>query len=90
MTEIIKYTNRYRDTYYYEPKVDNQFLFVMTGTSMQYCRMGGLEGQEGVDHSNLGFFDPAGGPFIGLGAKLPIGTVKHIKSTEDGIIIEVE
>lgn len=82
--------NRHGEEYSFYPKGNNQYKFVMTGSSMKYCRMGGLEGQEGVDHSNLGFFDPAGGPFIGLGAKLPIGTVKHIKSTEDGIIIEVE
>lgn len=90
MNDFFKYTNRHSDTYWYEPEGNNQFKFVMTGSSMKYCRMGGLEGQEHVDHSNLGFFDPAGGPFIALGSKLPIGVVKHIKSTEDGLIIEVE
>jgi hypothetical protein len=82
--------NRYGDKYSFEPIGDNIYKFVMTGDSMNWCRYGGQENQDGIDYNNLGFFDPSGGPFISVGNELEIGIVKHIKSTADGIIIKVE
>ena len=81
--------NRHGDEYSFEHLGNNIYKFVMGGTSMRYCRMGGFEGQDVVDHTSLSYFDPAGGPFIGIGDKLSIGTVKHIKSSSEGFMIEV-
>lgn len=85
-----KYRNRYNDVYYYEPVNEKTYKFVMEGDSMKWCRYGGLENTHGVDYNNLGMFDPSGGPYVALGDVLPIGKVKHLRSTDDGVIIEVE
>jgi hypothetical protein len=85
-----KYRNRYGDEYWFDEIGPNQYLFVMDGDSMKYCRFCGREMQEGVNMNDLGFFDPSGGPFIGIGEKLPFGTVNRIQSLEEGIVITVE
>lgn len=85
-----KYRNRYGDEYWFDEIGLNQYLFVMDGDSMKYCRFGGHHLQEGVDRNDLGFFDPSGGPFIEVGTKLPFGTVNRIQSLEEGIVITVE
>ena len=84
-----KYRNRYGDEYWFDSMGPNQYLFVMEGDSMRYCRFGGREMQEGIDYNDLGFFDPSGGPFIEVGMQLPFGTVKRIQSLEEGIVITV-
>jgi hypothetical protein len=48
-----KYKNRYGDEYWFESIEPNQYRFVMTGTSMKYCRYGGRELQEGIDIMTL-------------------------------------
>ena len=85
-----KYRNRYGDEYYYELVGENTYKFVMEGDSMKWCRFGGLENQHGVDYNDLGMFDPSGGPYVDIGSRLPIGVVKRLRSTDEGIIIEVE
>jgi len=61
----------------------------MEGTSMDYCRYGGKEGQEGLDTNDLGMFDPSGGPYICLGTKVDDKPVVKIASTDVGFIVEV-
>lgn len=84
-----EYTNRYGDTYRWTPKGDNKYLFEMDGNSMKYGRMGGREGVKGIDMSNLGMFDPSGGPYVGLGTEIDGKPITRISSTEDGMLVEV-
>ena len=85
-----KYTNRYRDQYWFEKVSSTTYRFVMEGDSMKYCRTGGKEGVEGIDTSNLGMFDPSGGPYVGLGIKIDNRPIKKIASTDAGFVMEVE
>ena len=82
--------NRHGVEYHYEKVSDNTFKFVMEEAGMQYMRYGGREGQDRPDINNLGFFDPSGGPFVGIGSKIESGTVTRIMNTEDGIFVEIE
>ena len=78
--------NRYGNEYNFEKVNDNTYKFVGEFT---YGRMGGLEGQDGIDMNNLGFVDPSGGPFIGHGYMIESRPVTRIMSKEDGIFFEV-
>ena len=82
--------NRYGDEYHWEKLNDNEYKFVMEGDSMKYCRYGGKEGQEGIDLNDLEMFDPSGGPFIAVGGLIEVGTVTHIRSTDEGFIVTVK
>ena len=85
-----KYKNRYGDEYWFENTEPNKYRFVMPGNSMKYCRFGGRELEEGIDDNNLGMFDPSGGPYVAIGTQLPIGKVKHIQLSEEGVVLTVE
>lgn len=85
-----KYTNRYGDSYHFEPISDNKLKFVMEGKSLDYVRFGGKENIPGIDDNDLGFFDPSGGPFIKIGTTIQGRKVTKISNTNDGIILEVE
>jgi len=86
--------NRYGDEYHWEKLNDKEYKFVMSGSSMDYCRSGGKEGQEEIDMNDLGFFDPSGGPFVSIGYELwdeDLGTYKiieRIRGSEEGFIVE--
>jgi hypothetical protein len=67
---------------------ENTFQFEMKESEMQYCRYGGLEGQERLDYNNLGFFDPSGGPFIGVGGKIFGKTISRIFLENEKIYME--
>ena len=88
--------NRYGDEYHWEQISENEYRFVMQGTSMKYCRFGGKEGQKRIDPDDLGMFDPSGGPYVGIGhqlwdeKELTYKTVNHIQSTENGFIVRVK
>ena len=82
--------NRHGVEYHYEKVSDNKFKFVMAEEDMQYMRFGGREGQDRPDLIDLGFFDPSGGPFVGIGSKIENGTVTRIMSTDDGILVEID
>jgi hypothetical protein len=62
--------NRYGVEYCFVKYDDNLYRFNMSEEGMNYMRMGGIEGQEELDHYNLGFFDPSGGPFVAIGSKI--------------------
>ena len=79
------YKNRYNDEYTWVILSENEYQFRMTGDSMKYCRYGGREGVEGIDTSNLGMFDPSGGPFVGLGMEIDGKPITRLYSTEDGV-----
>jgi len=58
--------NRYGEVITFDAEGDH---YVMNGGT--YLRFGGKEGQQEVDYNELGFVDPSGGPFIGIGDMLP-------------------
>lgn len=81
--------NRHGVEYNFVKVGENRYRFEMDEAEMQYMRMGGREGQESIDKSNLGFFDPPGGPFIAIGSAVDNRTVKRIESTDEGVFVEV-
>lgn len=80
--------NRYGIEYSFE--AINADTYGIAG-NLSYWRYGGLEGQEELDNNNLGFVDPSGGPFLGVGDVLP-GTNRKITRIflKDRICFEVE
>ena len=78
--------NRYGDEYEFAKVGDN--TYTIKG-DLKYWRYGGLEGQDTIDWSNLGFADPSGGPFIGLGYQIENQKVTRIYVVEDTIYFEV-
>jgi hypothetical protein len=78
--------NRHGDVYHFEKVNDNTYTIV---GDLSYWRYGGLEGQESVDFSNLGFVDPSGGPFISLGYPIENRRVTRIQVVDEQILLEV-
>ena len=62
--------NRYGVEYSFVKYDDNLYRFNMDEEHMKYMRFGGKEGQDGIDRTDLGFFDPSGGPFVVVGSKI--------------------
>lgn len=79
--------NRYGVEYCFEQVSDN--TYTIKG-ALEYWRYGGQEGQERIDYDNLGFVDPSGGPFIGLGYRIEGRKVVRIRSRDDQLLFEVE
>ena len=81
--------NRYGDEYSFELVSENTYTIV---GDLKHWRFGGVEGQESLNTNELGFVDPSGGPFIGVGDKLPgmKNTVKRIYVENDRILFEVQ
>ena len=71
--------NRYGDQYTFEKVCDNAYTIV---GDLKYWRFGGREGQQQIDFTDLGFVDPSGGPFIGVG--MVIEGRKIIRISVDG------
>ena len=78
--------NRHGDVYHFEKVNDNTYTLV---GDLSYWRYGGLEGQESVDFSNLGFVDPSGGPFISIGYPIENRKVTRIQVVDEQILLEV-
>lgn len=79
--------NRNGDEYNFVKLGEN--TYTITG-DLNYWRYGGLEGQCVLDYSNLGFVDPSGGPFIGIGYKIEGRKVVRISIEGDTIYFDVE
>ena len=62
--------NRHGVEYTFVKYDDNLYRFNMSEEGMKYMRVGGKEGQESIDMTDLGFFDPSGGPFVAIGSKI--------------------
>lgn len=95
--------NRHGKPYCFSgPYGENMYVFNMREEDMKYSRFGGKDGEKGIDHNDLGFFDPPGGPFIHVGYQIhweeidgatePVTlTVKKIMDFgAEGIFVEVE
>lgn len=78
--------NRYGVEYNFEKVSDNTYTFK---GDTAYCRCGGKDGQSEIDLSDLGFFDPSGGPFISEGYEIEGRPVKRIRADGDNIYFEV-
>lgn len=83
----VEYKNRSGVAYTFEKLSEYEYLFQIE--DFGYGRMGGKEGQEKPDWSDLGMFDPAGGPYIALGTVLDDQEIVRISWHEDGFIVEV-
>lgn len=83
----IKMRNRYGIEYRFHKISDNEYQII---GELSYCRFGGKEGQLEIDPNDLGFVDPAGGPFIDIGYIIDDYKVVKISSREGGIFFTVE
>ena len=79
--------NRYGDEYQFECVGGNTYTIV---GGLKYWRFGGKEGQERIDMNDLGFADPSGGPFIGIGSKIDGRNVVKISAVGEQVFFEVE
>jgi hypothetical protein len=82
--------NRYGKEYSFERVDDNTYKFIMAEEDAMYMSVGGREGQDQIDMNDLGYFDPSGGPFIGINTIIEYKRVSRIRSTEEGIFVDVE
>lgn len=94
--------NRHGVEYRFVECDDKLYLFDMSEENMKYMRLGGKDGQEGIDHNDLGMFDPSGGPYVAVGSKIywdeiheateqkPLIVKRIIYSEEEGLFVEVE
>lgn len=78
--------NRYGTEYWFEQVAPG--TWAIRG-DLKYWRYGGIEGQEKIDLTNLGFADPSGGPFIELGSKIKGHTVTRIRVENDELLFDV-
>lgn len=83
----MKFKNRYGDEYWFSAVDDNT---VKIEGALKYWRMGGKEGAEGIDDTDLGFVDPSGGPFISAGYEVDGRRVVRISTDEQGIFLTLE
>ncbi len=80
--------NRNGIEYSFEPVDDNTYKLV---GNFHYMRFGGREGVEGIYKNDLGFADPEGGPFIGLGYEIEGHPVTRIFTVSgEGTFFEVD
>jgi hypothetical protein len=81
-----KFKNRYGNEYTFE-QVDAD-TYTIKG-DLDYWRYGGKDGEEGINEDDLGFVDPSGGPFIGMGYMINGRPVKKISSVNGEIFFKV-
>jgi hypothetical protein len=62
--------NRHGIEYSFVKVSDNLYRFDMAEEGMDYMRIGGKEGQSGIDYNDLGMFDPSGGPYVAIGERI--------------------
>lgn len=84
----VQYTNRYKDSYTWIKVSENTYEFTMDSDSMKYCRYGGREGDEGIDITDLGMFDPSGGPYVCLGMEIDGKPITRLSVTPRGFRAE--
>jgi hypothetical protein len=94
--------NRYDVEYTFVKYDDKLYRFNMSEEGMKYSRYGGKEGQDGIDMTDLGFFDPSGGPYVAIGSKIywdeihegtnqdPLIVTKIMDRGAEGLFVEVE
>ena len=78
--------NRHGDDYKFRQLDENSYA--LEG-DLKWWRFGSHANQLEVDYSDLGFVDPAGGPFIGIGSMVEGREVVAIRKEEGAVIITV-
>ena len=94
----MRQTNRDGGEYIFDCVSEHVFEMVATNERMiwcmSHCRFGGKAHAESIDYADLGFIDPAGGPFISPGFSIFDKKVKKISIEKHGdnerILFEVE
>jgi hypothetical protein len=94
----MRQTNRDGGEYIFDRVSEHVFEMVATNDKMNwcmsYCRFGGKAHEEHLDFSDLGFIDPAGGPFISPGFPILDKKVKKISIEQingnERVLFEVE
>lgn len=81
--------NRYGDNWCWEKQDETIYRFIMTGSSLEYCRYGGKDGQDKIDDQDLGMFDPSGGPYISLGQAIDGKEIVRLRKTAGFFYAEV-
>jgi len=79
--------NRDGVEYDFEKVAHNQYTIV---GELKHWRLGGLPGQSEIDVTDLGFVDPAGGPFIAIGQCIRGKKIVKIREHNNSFIFEVE
>jgi hypothetical protein len=94
--------NRHGVVYTFVKYDDNLYRFNMDEEHIKYMRFGGKEDQDGIDMTDLGFFDPSGGPFVAVGSKIywdeiheatkqePLTVTRIMDRGAEGLFVEVE
>lgn len=80
---------RNRDGVEYSFKKLDDCTYTIVG-DLKYWRFGGRDGQSVMDESNLGFVDPAGGPFVSVGSNINGEEIVNISAhnfREDSVVI---
>lgn len=77
------YENRYGRPWSWEPITESTFLFKMDKDDMMWCREGHT--QDGFIY----FFDPSGGPYVGVGGTIDNIPITRIIPTPEGYVAEV-
>jgi len=94
--------NRYGVEYTFVKIDDNLYRFDMKKRDKVLMRVGGKDGQEGIDRNDLGMFDPSGGPYVAIGSKIywdeihegtkqePLIVKRIMDRGDEGLFVEVE
>ena len=94
--------NRHGVEYTFVKVDDKLYRFDMSEEGMEYMRLGGKDGQQGIDYRDLGMFDPSGGPYVAVGGKIywdeiheateqkPLIVKRILYFEEEGMFVEVE
>lgn len=78
--------NRYGENYSFQQVSENTWTLV---GNFKYYRTGGFNGDSLIHNNDLGFFDPAGGPFISKGFVINGKKVTKIYMKENNFYFEV-
>ena len=93
--------NRYNVKYCFEYMGGDKYKFVIDDKELSMMRYGGKEDQPNIDMSDLGMFDPPGGPYVAIGStlywdeivfndKVKSVTVSSIYVQDNDIIVEAK
>jgi len=85
------YKNRYGDEYSWHKISEGVYQFTMAGDSLRWCRYGGRVGQDTLDLTDLGMFDPSGGPYVSINTEIdgqPISRI-YIEDSSKNVYVEV-
>ena len=86
----VTYRNRMNVGYTFLKLNEREYLFQISAEDNGYWRFGGKDNEPSVNMDDLGYFDPSGGPFVARGVEVDGRSVERIRSTPEGMILEIE